>query len=253
MGLGRRFKHPLTRDLAVDDPLTTVRRREIIQAKPFLKAIYQEWYQKIIDHLPNSCDRVFELGSGAGFFTELLPYAFTSEVFYVDNVSLIADGCCLPFGANTLDAIVMTDVFHHIPNVEFFLNEASRCIRPGGKVLLIEPWKTSWSSIVYRFFHHEPFLPEAGWTIPRVGPLSGANGALPWIVFERDRALFKKQYPRFQIKKIELMMPISYLLSGGVSFSGSIPCSWMRIVRFVEKLPIFKKMAMFSFIEIAVI
>ena len=244
------LKHPLTRDLAVDDPQTTVRRREIIRSKPFLRAIYSEWYRKIIDHLPPSNNSILELGSGAGFFKEFLPQVVTSEVFYVDNVDVKADGCSLPFAQGSLDAIVMTDVFHHIPDIELFMKEAERCIRPGGKLLLIEPWVTPWSRIAYKFFHHEPFLPRAGWKLPKLGPLSGANGALPWVVFERDRKLLNEKYARFEINKIELLMPISYLISGGVSSIVSPPHSWFPLVRSVEEIPFVKKMAMFSFIEI---
>jgi len=42
----------------------------------------------------------------------------------------------------SLRAIVMTDVLHHIPNVESFFAEAARCVRPGGVIVMIEPWLT---------------------------------------------------------------------------------------------------------------
>jgi hypothetical protein len=39
----------------------------------------------------------------------------------------------------------------------------------------------------------------ADWSFPAVGPLSGANGALPWILFERDRARFEREFPQWVI------------------------------------------------------
>jgi hypothetical protein len=36
--------HPLTRGLDINDPNVTHLRRRIIQEKPFLRKIYQEWY-----------------------------------------------------------------------------------------------------------------------------------------------------------------------------------------------------------------
>jgi len=50
-------------------------------------------------------------------------------------------------------------------------------------------------------------------------PLSGANQALPWIVFDRDRHIFEGKYPGVKIKRICLMMPFIYLLSGGFKFN----------------------------------
>lgn len=125
------FEHPLTRGLSVDDPRTTLLRHEIIQSKAFLHSLYTEWYERIIGVLLQKND-VLELGSGAGFFQQFLPEVITSEVFETPGVSLIADACDLPFPDKSLDAIVMTDVFHHIPDVSRFILEAGRCIRPGG-------------------------------------------------------------------------------------------------------------------------
>src|SRR5262249_48888116 len=92
---------------------------------------------------------------------------------------------------------------------------------------MIEPWTTSWSRFVWRKLHREPFHPEAvDWEFPANGPLSGANGALPWILFARDRSRFEREFPHWQIHKIEVGMPFRYLLSGGVSLRALMP-GWM--------------------------
>jgi SAM-dependent methyltransferase len=241
--------HPLTRGLSVDDPRTTLLRRDIIQDKAFLRVLYSEWYERILKILPKKND-VLELGSGAGFLQEILPGVITSEVFETPRVKLITDACHLPLSDKSIDAIVMTDVFHHIPDVDGFFLEATRCIRPGGKIVMIEPWRTSWSEWVYTHLHSEPFSSDGGWKIPGIGPLSGANGALPWIVFQRDKALFEAQYPQWRIKNIEPMMPFSYLLSGGVSMRGLVP-GWMyRPIRVFEQVLSQKYWAMFALIEL---
>jgi SAM-dependent methyltransferase len=241
--------HPLTRGLSVDDPRTTLLRRQIIRQKALLEAIYREWYGLIVAALPGT-ERVLELGSGGGFFDELLPEAITSEIFLTPGVALVADACQLPFADASLDAIVMTDVFHHIPNVADFLTEATRCIRPGGKIVMIEPWRTPWAEWVYTHLHSEPFEPGAGWTIPSSGPLSGANGALPWIVFERDRALFEERFPQWRLREPRPLMPVAYLLSGGVSLRSLMPGWAYRPLRFVESLLPQRQTAMFAFIEL---
>src|SRR5437870_8166877 len=58
---------------------------------------------------------------------------------------------------------------------------------------------------------------------PSSGPLSGANGALPWILFRRDRAKFEWEFPQFQIELLRPTMPLRYLLSGGVSMRTLTP------------------------------
>lgn len=247
--LSRLLSHPATRGLSVDDPRTTLLRREIIQSKAFLRALYCEWYGRIVGALTAKED-VLELGSGAGFFQQFLPKVITSEVFETPGVRLIADACNLPLPNQSLDAIVMTDVFHHIPDVSRFLVEATRCVRPGGRIVMIEPWRTPWSEWIYSHLHSEPFSPASGWKIPSTGPLSGANGALPWIVFQRDKALFETQYPHWRIKNIEPLMPFSYILSGGVSMRSLMP-GWMYgPIRALEHVLLQRRWAMFALIEL---
>jgi hypothetical protein len=89
---------------------------------------------------------------------------------------------------------------------------------------MIEPWVSPWSRFVYTHLHHEPFQPEtASWELPSSGPLSGANGALPWIIFARDHLQFEQQFPHWRIELIKPIMPFRYLLSGGVSLRGLAP------------------------------
>jgi SAM-dependent methyltransferase len=245
--------HPLTRGRSIDDPVTTDLRRSIITSKPFLRAIYEDWYQSIVARIPDSAGAVLELGSGAGFFQQFVPDVITSEVFECAGVQLVADAQNLPFSDGELRAIVMTDVLHHIPNVAAFFREATRCLRSGGAVIMVEPWVSPWSNLIYTHLHHEPFEPEVEqWDFPAKGPLSDANGALPWIVFDRDRKRFEEEFPHLKIKEVRPMMPFRYLVSGGVSMRALMPGWTTPLWKTIEKAcePQMKRLAMFSLISL---
>lgn len=247
------LKHPLTRGLDIDDPKTTELRRRIIREKGSLCRIYVEWYESLVQELPDVDGAVLELGSGAGFMDEFVPGLITSEVFYCSGVKVILDARALPFTDQSFRAIVMTDVLHHISDVCAFFADASRCVRPGGAILMVEPWVTRWSRLIYEHLHHEPFLPgQTEWKFPHSGPLSGANGALPWILFERDREKFAKEFPALQITKIRVMMPFRYLVSGGVSMRDLMPDWSYRIWNGFENLlqPWMNQWGMFAFITL---
>ena len=243
--------HPLTRGLDIDDPRCTELRRSLIRNKSFLRQIYQEWYEAIAALLPLDKDPVLELGSGGGFLVKFIPKLITSEIFYSSHVKMVLDGSGLPFVNESLSGIVMTDVLHHLPQPRQFFTEASRCVRPGGSVIMIEPWVTPWSRLVYSKLHHEPFQPEAvEWTFPQRGVLSGANSALPWIIFDRDRTRFEREFPEWQIHTIKPFMPFRYLLSGGVSMRNLMPGWSFALWRNLENLlrPWMKSLAMFALI-----
>jgi len=151
-----------------------------------------------------------------------------------------------------LSAIVMINVLHHIPDVDVFFQEGHRCIKNKGVMIMIEPWVSTWSKVVYSNFHHEPFEPEAqSWKLPLSGPLSGGNDALPWIIFNRDSEKFKQEHSYWTIKSVTPGIPFTYLLSGGVSMRSLVP-GWMYTpLACIEKyIPnaLTRKTAMFSMI-----
>lgn len=216
--------HPLMRGMNVDDPRTTHRRKQLISEKPFLRMIYEEWYRFLIGEIPAGEEPVLEIGSGPGFLKRLMPEVISSEVFSCPGVDLLLDGHRLPFSDGSLRAIVMTDVLHHMTYPERFFEVASRCVKRGGVMVMIEPWVTRWSRVIYNHLHDEPFDPETlNWELPSGGPLSAANGALAWIILERDRERFEREYPEWKIRLIKPIMPFRYLLSGGVSLRSLMP------------------------------
>jgi SAM-dependent methyltransferase len=245
------LEHPLTRGIDIDDPATTWMRREIVRQKPFLRRIYEEWYTLLAAAVPAAPAPAVELGAGAGFLEQYVPRLITSEIFRCPNITMVLDAQALPFADRSLRAIVMTDVLHHLPDVARFFAAAERCVQPGGVIAMIEPWVTPWARRVYTNLHHEPFLPEAAsWTFPPTGPLSGANGAMPWIVFHRDRSRFEREFPGWAIETIRPLMPFRYLVSGGVSLRSLMPGwtfgAWTALERSLT--PWMDRWAMFAFI-----
>jgi SAM-dependent methyltransferase len=243
------LSHPLTRDLSIDDPETTVLRAEIIREKAFLRRIYHTWYRLLIESIPEGDGLVAEIGSGAGFLKELYPPAITSEVFHSVNVDIVYNAISMPFKAGSLRSILLVDALHHVPDPGAFFSEATRCVKSGGRCLMVEPWNTGWSRWIYNHLHHETFDINGKWSIPVIGPLSGANGALPWILFERDREIFSRRFPEWKISGITPMMPLVYLLSGGVSLRTLFPSWTYPLLRKIETSVGFEnKAAMFALI-----
>ena len=251
--IGRLLAHPLSRGTDLDDPRSTVIRRRILSEKKFLREIYKEWYAFITESLGGVSDSVLELGSGAGFLREFLPDLITSDLLQLPDLSLALDACYIPFRDDSLSSIVMIDVLHHLPQPRRFFDEASRCVRRGGRIVMIEPWVTPWSWFVFGILRQEPFDPERKeWEFPSTGPLSGANGAIPWMLFHRDYERFSSEYPQWRLENVMLDMPASFLVSGGLSFRSLAPGAAYKTVRWMERRarPWMDKIAMFAYITL---
>jgi SAM-dependent methyltransferase len=209
----------------IDSPETTIQRWDLIRGKRFLRQIYDEWYSAIASTIPSSPKPALELGSGAGFMSEHVNNLITSDILDLPGVDRVIDASAqLPFEDLSLRGIAMVNTLHHLPDVEFFFGEASRVLDDGGTISMVEPWNTRWSRFVYGNLHHEPFEPGVtSWRFESTGPLSGANGALPWLVFARDRQRFEQRFPALAVRAVTPLMPIRYLLSGGVSMRALVP------------------------------
>jgi SAM-dependent methyltransferase len=247
--------YPGTTSVALDSPETTLQRWQIIREKPFLRRIYYEWYTAIATSIPSGAKPVLELGSGAGFMSNYVDNLITSDILELPHVHRVIDACAaLPFDDGSLRGIAMVNTLHHLPDVAVFFREAARCLEPAGTISMIEPWNTRWSRFVYGKLHHEPFDPTApSWAFTSGGPLSSANGALPWIVFERDRQRFQREFPGLMIGNVRLMMPIRYLLSGGVSMRSLVPSWSFAPLRTLERAcrPFMPSLAMFAHISVS--
>ncbi|MEW5913750.1 MAG: class I SAM-dependent methyltransferase [Thermodesulfobacteriota bacterium] len=252
-GLRRLLALPATQGLDLDDPRLTARRREVIQGKPFLRALYREFYREFLEARNRApAGPCLEVGSGAGFLKELLPEVITSDVFPVPGLDLVLDAQRMPFAAGSLACLFLLDVLHHIPAPLKFLQEAARCLQPGGRVVMIEPAHTAFSRLIYTRLHHEPFVPTAGWELSAGGPLSGSNQALPWILFYRDRQQVLAQTPGLELARLSLHTPLAYLLSGGVSLRSLLPGWAFGPLRGLERAlsPLNRWLAMFMTIEL---
>jgi SAM-dependent methyltransferase len=248
------LKLPDTRCIKdLDDPATTMLHADIVQKKPFLKKLYIDFYKKFKKAVPGPENKVLvELGSGGGFIKEVIDNVITSDILDLPNVDRVFSALNMPFEETSVDAFFMFDVLHHITEPRVFFKEAIRCLKPSGKIVMIEPANTLWARFIYRNFHHELFDPQAKWGLEEVGPVSHGNGAMPWIIFSRDRRTFEKEFPQLRIVGIRNHTPLRYLLSGGLTLRQLTPSFTYLLIKAVEFIlsPINNLLGMFQTIEL---
>ena len=248
------LKMPQTRAVTdLDNPATTLLHAEIIRNKPFLRNLYTEFYNQFKESVPDSEKKLLvELGSGGGFIKQIIGNVVTSDILDLPNVDYCFPSSKMPFDQASVDAFFMVDVLHHIADSRAFFKEALRCLKTCGKVVMIEPANTLFSRFVYKNFHHELFDPKGKWTLEEAGPLSQGNGAIPWIIFCRDRMIFEREFPSLRIISMRNHTPLRYLLSGGLTLRQLVPSFTYSAVKAVEYFlyPLNNLLGMFQTIEL---
>lgn len=90
-----------------------------------------------------------------------------------DNTKLdiVSDITSIPLPDHSVDAIMCTEVFEHIPDPQLAIKEFGRLVKPGGYLVVTAPFASLTHFAPYHFatgfsrFFYEKFLPENGFTI----------------------------------------------------------------------------------------
>ncbi len=210
-----------------------------IQGKDALFKLYNEFYHRYVECLKRcpidgAC---IEIGSGGGFLKDIIPNVVTTDIITYKAIDLAMDASEMPFKDDSIKSFFLLNTLHHLPNAKSFFCEMVRCLKHRGRVLIIDQYRGWFSNIIYKYLHHEPYVPDASvWNFQTSGPLSGANGALCWIIFFRDRILFEKRYPSLKIVNISPNTPLRYWLSGGLKQWNLLPGSFFRTSTELDRL-----------------
>ncbi|MBI4178235.1 class I SAM-dependent methyltransferase [bacterium] len=233
--------HPLAKGVKIDDANAVVIHKKILDSKPLLQRLYRRWYAGCQDadrstrHLNAP---VLEIGCGAGFLEEYIPGLIKSDVDKHPYCDRVVDAMNLDFPDQSLRAIFMVGVLHHLSEPARFLSEARRCLKPGGRVVMIEPANNLMQKWLCRLLDHYEYLDanDPEWVNRDSGRMSSANLALPWIIFVRDRERLNREFPEFKIKSIRHHTFLYYWATGGMTFRSFLPGFCGPLLDLSEKL-----------------
>jgi hypothetical protein len=134
-------------------------------------------------------------------------------------------------------------VLHHLRDPLLFLQKAAVKLKPGGRIIMTEPFYSLLSRIIYRCLHHEPsdFKIDKPCLQRIQGPLSSANMALPYMIFFTDKGWEKPllNLYEYSCKNIMHFSAISYMATGGISKRIPLPHWFYKVLlRFDVKLSV---------------
>ena len=199
--------------------------REVWRRKAVLRTVYSDLYRRVVGACRSG--PILEVGGGSGNFKEFHTDMLTLDIQVAPWVDIVADAQKLPFSQASFDNIVLFDVLHHIPRPVRFLDEAVRILRPGGRLVMMEPGITPVSFVFYRWFHAEPVVLGADPLMEQ--PSEGrrypfdANQAIPTLLFGRHRKRLSRRFPELRVTECRYLSLFAYPLSGGFQPWSLIP------------------------------
>jgi SAM-dependent methyltransferase len=233
---------PALAGLDPDSEAFSIAHRQVLDDKPMLRALfvgfYEECFQMDRRWFGATSGKTLEVGSGTALIKQVRPEVITSDIKALPFVDVVAPADRLPFEPASLRAVYGVNVFHHLPDPRAFFREMLRVLAPGGGVVLIEPFYGPAARVLFQRLHKsEGFDPTvASWSAPEPGgPFSGANQALSFVVFTRDRRTFESEFSGLELVADRPHTQLSYLASGGLNFRQLVPRRLTGAVRRLER------------------
>lgn len=230
---------PRLKGIDVDSDELVKVHRQIMLEKPMMNQVFKGFYiscMKFDEKYFSSSGSRIEIGAGVSFFKDLYPEIISTDIKKAENLDKVLNALDMDLADNSVRAFYGLNCFHHFPEPRKFFNELERTLVKGGGCVLIEPYYGPVASKMYKnLFDTETFDPQQENWESESGYMLGANQALSYIVFVRDKVKLEAEFPNLEIITTKVMNNyLRYLISGGLNFRSLLPSFMSPIIKFIE-------------------
>lgn len=226
----------------VDGADRLLAHERVLANKPMLQKVFADFhhtFRRLDECFFSGNGERIELGAGVAPIRNSYPDVLATDVVPGDQLDRTLNAQEMDLAEASVRSIYGQNCFHHFPEPNRFFAELQRVLVPGGGAILLEPYYGPVASWMYpRLFSTEGFDKTfPSWETPATGPMNGANQALSYLVFVRDRAIFETKFRDLEIVHQECCTNhFEYLLSGGLNFRQLVPNWLVPLVRFIQRL-----------------
>jgi SAM-dependent methyltransferase len=214
-------------------------QRAAWERRPLLRAIYTDWFERIVGELSLVDGPTVELGCGIGAFKDFRGQTVATDVMATPWTDAVVDAHKLPYEDSSVANLVLIDVLHHLSHPHRFLAEAERVLRPDGRVVMVEPYCSPISTVLYKLFHFERTDLQAdafGAEAQSKSEPFDSNQALPTLMFWRQPERFRAYHPSLKIARRARFSLVAWPLSGGFTGRQLVPYRLLDALQVVERL-----------------
>jgi SAM-dependent methyltransferase len=202
-----------------------------------LRAMYGDMFQAIRQRLAPG--KTLELGSGIGTAREFIPDLVTSDIVPTEFVERGVSAYDIP--VEGWSNIIALDVLHHLQRPLQFFQSASRALRPGGRIVLLEPAGTPWGRTFYRLVHPEPCRPDiigGDYEFTAEPDGSFANMGMGYAMFLQHAPEVARRLAEMDLAVVEVRFRdlVAYPCSGGFSKPALLPAPLLRATLAAERV-----------------
>jgi SAM-dependent methyltransferase len=224
------------------------------QEKPALRAVYADLHRRM--SAASTSGSSLEIGGGIGNLVVEHGELVRMDIQCSPGVQLAADAHRLPFATASFGNIYLFDVLHHLQCPLKFFAEAERVLRPGGRLIMVEPGITPLSGLLYGMGHEEPvdlsWMPTSDCVLDSDKDPYASNQAIPTILFKRSLHWLAASGATLRVVESRWLSLFVYPLTGGFKAWSLMPVSWVNPLLRVEEflLPLLGRLMAFRLLVV---
>ena len=234
------LREPGADALDVDSGARLACHKAVFDRKRMIREVFGEFhalFRRLENRYLDGKGIAIELGAGVAPMRDTYSDVLSTDIVHHPHLDFVMDAQSMALATESVRVVYAQNSFHHFPHPERFLSELERVLAPGGGAIILEPYYGPVATLVYRrLFRTEGFEKEfPEWETPSSGPMNGANQALSYIVFVRDRARLEARFPSLRLVYREPVGNyLRYLTSGGLNFRQLVPDFASDLLRAIE-------------------
>lgn len=160
--------------------------------------IRKEILKAVIDIIPLFQGNILDSGCGCMPYKELILSNNRIENYvgldielglnyYKVKPDVLWNGITMPFGDNSFDVVMSTEVLEHIPNPDIYLLEVKRVLKPDGIFFFTVPFLMSLHEVPHDYYRYTPYSLEMifkrlGFSDIKIKPMGGYNAAMAHMI-----------------------------------------------------------------------
>ena len=209
------------------------------EQKRALRSAYGRFYRLIAANLSQHRDRIVELGSGMGNIKEFIPGCLTTDMFPTPWSEQVENAYHLSFEDGSVSDLILVDVFHHLQYPGTALREFRRVLKPGGRVLMMEPSVGALGYLVFGFMHVEGLKKnhQIQWEAPAgtdlIDPAYYTSQGNATSIFIGN--IHRDKLADWNSVQVTRLSAIAYLASGGYTKPQMAPDAIMPLLEASER------------------